>query len=319
MPINDMLKKLIAGVVFASALLAPATRAQTGATPPPATPVLNKQAVEAYIRHLLVWPAEITVTMGDPQPSSVPGLFAVKVRGSLGEKAIEETFYVSADSRTIVQGDIYTIGNSPFQADLDLLKTGDQPFLGPPDAKVSVVEFGDFQCPYCKQESAVVRTQLMAAFPGDVKLVFMDFPLESIHPFALGAAVLGRCIYTQGNESFWAYHDWIFAHQSEIKPENLRDKVLEYAATDSRLDVGKLTACATAPEPRADVERSIAVGDALHLNATPSFFINGRRMIGTVALADLKSVVQAELAYEKAQKNDADCCSVQIALPGMAK
>jgi protein-disulfide isomerase len=312
-----MLKKIVAGFAFAAAAFTVAAfttvMAQTAATP-----ASDKPAIEAYIRHLLVWPAQVEVTMGEPRPSAQPGLFAVKVRGTLGDRVQEETFYVSADSRTIVRGAVYAIGQNPFQADIDLLKTENQPFLGTPGAPVSVIEFADFQCPYCKQESRVVRTQLMAAFPDDVKLVYMDFPLESIHPFALGAAVLGRCIYTQNNASFWAYHDWIFEHQSEIKPDNLRDKVLEYAGTDKNLDVAKLTACAVAPEPRADIKRTIAIGDALHLNATPTLFINGRRMVGTVALEDLKAVVEEERAYLKSLKNDTDCCSVQLSLPGMA-
>ena len=78
------------------------------------------------------------------------------------------------------------------------------------------MEFADFQCPYCKQEAGVVRNQLMAAFPGQIQLIYMDYPLESIHPFARGAAIMGRCIYTQNNGSFWSYHDWIFQHQGEI-------------------------------------------------------------------------------------------------------
>src|SRR5258706_532331 len=85
----------------------------------------------------------------------------------------------------------------------------------PPGALVTVVEFSDFQCPYCKQESGVVRAQLMAAYPKDVQLFFMDYPLEASHPYARGAAILGRCIYRQNNSSFWAYHDWMFEHQSE--------------------------------------------------------------------------------------------------------
>jgi len=182
-----------------------------------------------------------------------------------------------------------------------------------------VVEFGDFQCPYCKEESGVVRDQLMAAFPQDVQLFYMDFPLEQIHPFAREAAVLGRCIFAQNNASFWAYHDWIFGHQGEITVDNVEDKVLEYARTDQNLDVARLIACAVTPEPRADVDRSMAIGHELRINATPTIYINGRRMVGAIPLDQLKMVVEEELAYAKSQKKDADCCSVQLALPGMAK
>jgi protein-disulfide isomerase len=138
-----------------------------------------------------------------------------------------------------------------------------------------------------------------------------------MHPFARGAAVLGRCIYTQNNESFWAYHDWIFEHQGDITPENLREKALEYAKTDKHLDLTRLANCAVSPEPRTEVDRTVAIGDALGINATPTIFINGRRMVGTIALDDLKMVVEHEIAYRKAAKKAEECCSIQLSLPGM--
>ncbi len=94
---------------------------------------------------------------------------------------------------------------------------------------------------------------------------------------------MGRCIYTQNNDSFWSYHDWIFEHQAEITAENLRLKALAYATSDKNLDMARLTACMTAPEPRAQVDRTIAIADALKINSTPTFFVNGRRLVGTIA------------------------------------
>ncbi len=313
------LKRILASAVIAAALLA-----QTPTPPKPASP-LNTAVLEAYVRHLLVWPASVDVMIGDPTPAPIPGFYAVKIRGSLGGKTQEESFYVSADSQNIIRGDVFNVNTSPFEADLKILKTDNQPFLGTPGAPVTLIEFADFQCPYCKQEAGVVRNQLMAAFPGQIQLVYMDYPLESIHPFARGAAIMGRCIYTQNNDSFWAYHDWIFQHQAEITAENLRPMALDYAKTDKNLDIGSLTACMTAPEPRAQVDRTIAMGDALKINATPTFFLNGRRLVGTIALENLKIVVEHEIAWaktlaSKAAPNSAtDCCSVQLSLPGSGK
>jgi protein-disulfide isomerase len=303
-----MLKRLMAGLLAATFMLAAEG----------AAPALDKAGLETYIRHLLMWPPNIEVTISDPAPAPMAGFFRVNVHGKLGNSARDEPFYVSADSKTVIRGDILDVTKNPFQADIDLLKTDDQPFLGTPGAPVTIVEFADFQCPYCRQESSVIRKDLMEAFPGQIQLYFMDYPLTPIHPFARGAAVMGRCIYTQNNASFWEYHDWIFAHQSEITPENLKDKVLAYAKTDPNLDTAKLAACAVAPEPRTEVDRSEAIGNALKLTATPTFFINGRRMVGTIALDDLKMVVTHEIAWAKAHAKPADCCSVQLALPGMA-
>ena len=302
-----MWKSWMAGLAVALALAA-----QTAA------PSLDKTALEAYFRHLLMWTPSVEVTIGDPAPAPMAGFYRVNVHGKLGSSSRDEPFYVSADSKTVIRGEILDTTKNPFQADIDLLKTDDQPFLGTPGAPVTIVEFADFQCPYCRQEASVIRKDLMEAFPGQIQLYFMDYPLASMHPFARGAAVLGRCIYTQNNGSFWKYHDWIFAHQSEITPDNLKDKGLEYAKTDPDLDSAKLAACAIAPEPRTQVDRSVAIGDALKITATPTFFINGRRMVGTIALDDLKMVVSHEIAWAKAHAKPSDCCSVQLALPGMA-
>jgi protein-disulfide isomerase len=305
-----MLKRMMAGLALVAGLFAQPIFAQ------PVT--LDKPGLEAYFRHLLMWPPSVELTIGDATAAPMAGFYRVNVHGALGDKARDEAFYVSADSKTVIRGDIFDTAKNPFQNDIDLLKTDDQPFLGTPGAPVTIVEFADFQCPFCKQEAGVIRKELMEAFPGQIQLYFMDYPLASIHPFARGAAVMGRCIYSQNNGSFWAYHDWIFEHQSEITPDNLRDKSMEFAKGDHNLDSAKLAACTVSPEPRTQVDRSEAIGDALKLTATPTFFINGRRMVGTIALDDLKMVVAHEIAWAKAHAKPADCCSVQLALPGMA-
>ncbi len=259
-----MLKRLVVGIAVAFALMAQAPA-------PLNTAHLDTAALEAYFRHLLVWPESVKVTLGTPEPISLPGFYKLKVEGTLGDKTQKDIFYVSADSKTVIRGDVFNVKDSPFQADLDLLKTNDQPFLGIPGAPVTVVEFSDFQCPYCRQEASVLRTDLMNAFPNDVQLVYVNYPLDRLHPFARGAAVMGRCIYDQNNDSFWAYHDWVFAHQSELSADNLRDKALGFALADKQLDMEKLTACAlSGTQPRDEVNQTVAMGDALKIEATPT-------------------------------------------------
>src|ERR1700721_1872124 len=136
-----MLKRFLAGAVLTAALLA-----QVPTPTKPASP-LNTAVLEAYVRHLLVWPATVDVTISDPTPAPIPGFYAVKIRGSLGGKTQEESFYVSADSQNIIRGEVFDVNSSPFEADLKILKTDNQPFLGTPGAPVTLIEFADFQCP----------------------------------------------------------------------------------------------------------------------------------------------------------------------------
>jgi protein-disulfide isomerase len=281
--------------------------------------MLDMPALESYLRHVLMWPASVDVTLADPVPGPMPGYYLLKVHGASGDRTQDEVFFVSSDSQTIIHGDVFEIKKSPFQADINLINTEGQPSLGPQNAPVTIVEFGDFQCPYCKLESTVVRTDLTQAYPKDVRVFYLDYPLDSIHPFARGAAILGRCIYRQNNASFWAYHDWIFSHQGEITPANLKDKVLEYAKSDTSLDTAALSACAVSPEVRTEVDRTKMMGDQLRISATPTLFINGRRMVGSIPLANLKLVIDNEIAYLKTVKQNDDCCSAPLSFPGIGK
>lgn len=309
-----MIKRL--ALVFAVVYGLSAQSAAPAPQAPPAAPVsLDTAALNAYFRHMLMWPNDVQIAISIEGPSPIPGYYRVKIRGSRGDKFQDEAFTISSDSKVVIKGDILETAKNPFQPVIDQLNLSNQPFLGSPDAPVKVVEFADFQCPYCKQEAGVVRNQLMQAFPNSVQLFYMDYPLYTIHPYARDAAIMGRCIYAQNNDAFWAYHDWIFEHQSEITLDSLREKALGFAKADKRLDAERLTACVSTPEPKAQVDKSQALGDALGINATPTLFINGRRMVGTIPIDDLKMVVDHEIAYAKAKKAD-DCCSVQISLPG---
>jgi protein-disulfide isomerase len=145
----------------------------------------------------------------------------------------------------------------------------------------------------------------MKAFPDKVHLVFKDLPLDSIHPWARGAAVAGRCVYRQKPEAFWTYHDWMFEHQAEITVENRAQKFTEWAKT-AGLDTLQLNQCVADPTAAADVNRSMVEAQALKVNSTPTMFINGRKVPGNVPWPDLKSIIEVELKHAES------CCSVEL-------
>ena len=173
-------------------LLAPAVQpADTKAS------ALDKATLEAYVRHLSVWGPQIKVEIGDPKPSPLPGMLEVNVHASAGAASQDEILYVSKDGQKIVRGMVFDVKENPFKADLDKLKTDLQPSFGTPGAPVVLVLFSDFECPYCKEEAKVLRTNLLSAYPKQVRLYFKDFPLEQIHPWAKPAAIAGRCVFKQ--------------------------------------------------------------------------------------------------------------------------
>src|SRR6266566_3412917 len=124
-----MLRILTITLAVATAILAQAPPKTAGA---PDKPAIDKPKLEAYLRHLFVWPPPIELSIADPQPGPMPGFYEVKVRGSQGNASQEETFYVSRDGQKIIRGSVYDIGQNPFKPQLDQLKTEYQPSFGTP-------------------------------------------------------------------------------------------------------------------------------------------------------------------------------------------
>jgi protein-disulfide isomerase len=282
-------------------------------------PTIDKPKLEAYIRHLFVWPPPIEITIGDPKPAPLPGFFEVAIRGSQGEASQEETFYVSKDGQKIIRGTVFDLAQNPFKTDLDKIKTDYQPSIGTPGAPVVLVEFSDFECPYCQQQAKMLREELVKAYPKEVRLYYLDFPLESLHPWAKSAAMIGRCVFHQNAAAFWDYHDWIFENQEQVTPENLKDKSFEFAKSKG-IDASQLSKCVETGATEAEVNKTRAEGKALDINSTPTMFVNGRRMVGSLQWPEVKRVIDYEIEYQKTAKNAGeDCgCSVQLAMPGVA-
>lgn len=315
--VNRMLRlsTVFIAAVWCAAAATPSKPANGTEAAPIARSAFDKTTFEAYVRHLFVWPDQIKVEISDPEPGPMPGFSAVKVRGSMGAQSQEETFYISKDGQNIIRGTVFNVNQNPFKPELDKLNTALQPSKGTPGAPVVLVEFSDFECPYCRQEAKSLEDNLLKTYPTQVRLYYLDYPLDSLHPWAHAAARIGRSIFHQSASGFWAWHDWIFEHQQEITPDNLRAKALEFAKTLPDIDIAQLTRSIDSQESEPDVQRTIAEGNSLNVNQTPTLFINGRRIPGTVDWSVLKSVIDYEIGYQKTAKNAGEDCGCSLALP----
>ncbi|HLK46661.1 MAG TPA: thioredoxin domain-containing protein [Bryobacteraceae bacterium] len=279
----------------------------------------DKATLEAYVRHMFVMDKQITVKIGEPKPSQFPGYQEVVVSASAGQAHQDFTFLVSQDGAKIIQGNFttYDINQNPFKGDLDKMKTDGAPSMGTQGAPVVIVEFSDFECPYCKNEASVLRKNLLSAYPKEVHLYFKEFPLEGLHPWARAAAVASRCVYRQNADAFWAYHDWIFDKQSDITADNLKQKVLDWAKDTKGVDATQLGACMDAKSTDLEVTKDIADGRALKVDSTPTMFINGRRVAASLDWPTLRSIIDYEIEYQKTAKNAGeDCgCAVKLDIP----
>lgn len=165
---------------------------------------------------------------------------------------------------------------------------GDAPVRGSADARVTVVEFSDFECPFCKRASGTMAS-LLEKYPGKIKLVYRDFPLESIHPLARGAAEAARCARDGGK--FWEYHDVLFAQSPKLAPEDLKRYAVQVG-----LDAQKFDACVDGHAHSAGVQSDMDEGQRLGITATPVFFINGRAVKGAQPAETFTRVIDDELS-----------------------
>jgi protein-disulfide isomerase len=252
---------------------------------------LDKPTLEAYVRHLMAVIPEVEVKIDDPKPGPMPSLLQVDVHFTYGSRSQDETFYVTKDGKQVIRGLVYDIADNPFKADLDKLKTDLSPSFGTAGAPVVLIIFGDFECPNCKEEAKTIRDNLLTKYPTQVRVYFKDFPLEQIHPWAKAAAIAGRCVFRQSPTAFWQYHDWIYEHQAEINPENLKMQVMQFAGTISDLDGLQLGRCVDTKATEADINTSIAEARALKVDATPTLFLNGRRLVGNYPWPNIEQLI----------------------------
>jgi protein-disulfide isomerase len=164
---------------------------------------------------------------------------------------------------------------------------------GPKNAPITIVEFSDYECPYCGRAEDTLR-QLAVKYPTEVRLAYRDFPLN-FHPRARPSAEASRCALAQGK--FWEYHDTLFAHQDQLQNEDL----LSFAA-QLGMDTGRFKECLAQGTFAADVQQDVDEGETLGIAGTPAFFINGIALDGAVPLEGFASIIDGELEREKATK-----------------
>jgi protein-disulfide isomerase len=155
-------------------------------------------------------------------------------------------------------------------------------------APLTIVEFSDFQCPYCRQAQATVA-EVMSKYPGRIRLAFRDYPLAALHPQAQLAAEASRCAAEQGK--FWEYHDRLFANQNKLSPPEL----LEHARA-LQLDDRQFDTCLQSGKNRPSIDRDRQEGSAAGVNATPAFFLNGILLSGAQPAAAFAKILEQELA-----------------------
>jgi len=167
------------------------------------------------------------------------------------------------------------------------IATADSPAVGPANAPIELVEFSDFQCPFCYRAHPTIK-QVLSTYGSKVRFVYRNYPLPN-HPNARPAAEAAQCANDQGQ--FWAYHDRLFADQTKLGNDDLKA-----SAAALGLDAGRFNACFDSHKYKARVDTDVQAGTEAGVNGTPAFFINGRMLSGAQPFDEFKKVIDEELA-----------------------
>jgi protein-disulfide isomerase len=260
--------------------------AQTPSTAKPAAPKLaekpasgagvnlpSETTVDSFMQQTFGYEPQVSWKISAIKPAPVPGLAQVDVILANPQGQQLTRFYVTADGQHAVVGDIIPFGAKPFDPARRALEKGiTGPSHGPKDAAVTIVEFGDLQCPACKKAQPVIEG-LIAAEP-NARFVFQNFPLE-MHNWAAKGAAYAECVGQASNEAFWKFIAKTYETQADITAENADEK-LTALADGAGVKGTEIAVCASTPVTKAHVDASLALGKAVNVTGTPTLFINGR-------------------------------------------
>ena len=233
--------------------------------------------VEQYLRNAYAWGPDFKVNIGPIKPSPIPDLLEVPFTVSLGEQTQSATVYVDKQARFLIRGEIADMSVDPLAEARDKLQIGDSPSMGPENATVTLIEFADFECPSCRQLDLILR-DFMSRHP-EARLIFKNFPLTQIHPWAMTAAIAAQCAYHQSTSAFWKIHDAIYDAQDLITASNASDKLIDMG-TQLNLDMNNFKTCMADPATTNQINQSLEEGRSLNVTGTPTTFVNARRVVG---------------------------------------
>jgi protein-disulfide isomerase len=201
--------------------------------------------------------------------------------------------FISSNGKYLALGtEIYDTTVDPHKEIMEKISLKDVPTKGAENAKVVIVEYSDFQCPFCKRGKDMLP-QILKEFNGKIKIAYKQLPLQN-HNWAKPAAIASLCAYQQGNDKFWAYHDKLFDSQKDITLENSNEKFNQYAK-ELGLDTKKFDACLKSKEVQAEVENQMKEATSVGVQSTPTFVVNGMIVPGANP-EGLKSAIEIQLS-----------------------
>ncbi len=254
------------------------------------------QRIEREVRSHYTVPPHVKILVGSLKPSEFPNYDALTITFDGGDKKQTFDFLLSKDDKTLIRLTKLDLSKDPYAEVMKKIDVKGRPVRGNKDAKVIVVNYDDFECPYCSRAHQTLFPELLKEYGDRIAFIYKDYPLAEIHPWAIHASVDANCLASQNADAYWDFADFIHANQSVVNAEKGRDA--QFAALDRitteqgqkhNVDVAKLQSCVKAQNEDA-VKASIKEGDDAGVSATPTMFINGREVDGALPLSEFRAM-----------------------------
>jgi protein-disulfide isomerase len=223
---------------------------------------------------------------------------------SQGDRKQELEFLLSKDGASLVRVLKFDLNKDPYAENMKKIDVNGRPVRGNKDAKVTIVNFDDFECPFCSRMHSLLVQSVLKMYGDRVRIIYKDFPLAEIHPWATHAAVNANCLAAQSSDAYWQFADYTHDNQKAITgadqkpPYAPQFAALDRAATEiaqrHNLQLVLLQSCLKAQTQTA-VENSINEAAALGVESTPFLFVNGEKIPGAVPLPELRAAINRAL------------------------
>ena len=243
----------------------------------------------------------LTSRSATPAPSDFGNYELLPVTMSRGGKTQHAEFLLSKDDKTLIRFTKIDLTKDLYAETMGKIDLANRPVRGNPDAKVTIVNFDDFQCPFCARMHNTLMSQILPQYSDKIKIVYKDYPLP-MHPWAVHAANDANCLAKESSAGYWQLADYFHANQRAISgsQQNVQasDSELDRLTLDfgkkNGADMDRLQACIKTQSDVA-VKASMSEGDNIGVSATPTLFVNGERLEGALDADEVRAALNREL------------------------
>src|SRR5437867_7002763 len=259
------------------------------------------KVIERLVRGYYSIPAGVKILVGPLKPSDFPNYDALTITFDNGDKKQDYDLLLSKDGKTLIRMTKLDLTKDHYAAVMKKIDDKGRPTRGNKEAKVIIINYDDFQCPFCSRMHQTLFPEMLKEYADRVLFIYKDFPLVEIHPWATHAAVDANCLAAQNGDAYWDFADYIHANQRDVSNEKTPgarfaaiDKMTMLQGQKHNVDAEKLQACIKAQDEGA-VKASMKEAEGIGVSATPTMFINGQKIDGAVPIGEVRAALDRAL------------------------